>query len=91
MRRLFAALALVTFVLAAPRVAAAEEFISAYHSVIELAKDGTLTVTETITANVEGNRIRRGIYRDFPVSKGCTSPFAPIWITEMVKRQTAVS
>lgn len=28
-----------------------------------------------------------GIYRDYPVSKGCTSPFAPIWITEMVSRQ----
>lgn len=28
-----------------------------------------------------------GIYRDYPVSKGCTSPFAPIWIGEMVKRQ----
>ncbi|QKJ31945.1 DNA alkylation repair protein [Mucilaginibacter mali] len=30
---------------------------------------------------------RLGIYRDYPVSKGCTSPFAPIWINEMVKRQ----
>ena len=29
-----------------------------------------------------------GIYRDYPVSKGCTSPFAPIWIGEMVRRQT---
>jgi 3-methyladenine DNA glycosylase AlkD len=28
-----------------------------------------------------------GIYRDYPVSKGCTSPFAPIWIKEMVKRK----
>ena len=28
-----------------------------------------------------------GIYRDYPVSKGCTSPFAPIWIREMVGRQ----
>jgi len=28
-----------------------------------------------------------GIYRDYPCSKGCTSPFAPIWINEMVKRQ----
>ncbi|GGB87635.1 DNA alkylation repair protein [Dyadobacter sediminis] len=28
-----------------------------------------------------------GIYRNFPVSKGCTSPFAPIWINEMVRRQ----
>ena len=27
-----------------------------------------------------------GIYRHYPVSKGCTSPFAPIWINEMVKR-----
>jgi len=30
---------------------------------------------------------RLGIYRDYPISKGCTSPFAPIWINEMVKRQ----
>jgi 3-methyladenine DNA glycosylase AlkD len=28
-----------------------------------------------------------GIYRDYPVSKGCTSPFAPIWIKELVSRQ----
>lgn len=28
-----------------------------------------------------------GIYRDYPVSKGCTSPFAPIWIKEMVSRK----
>lgn len=28
-----------------------------------------------------------GVYRDFPVSKGCTSPFAPLWIKEMVNRQ----
>lgn len=28
-----------------------------------------------------------GVYRDYPVPKGCTSPFAPIWIHEMVRRQ----
>src|SRR5690606_26743467 len=28
-----------------------------------------------------------GVYRDFPCAKGCTSPFAPIWIGEMVRRQ----
>jgi 3-methyladenine DNA glycosylase AlkD len=28
-----------------------------------------------------------GVYRDYPVSKGCTSPFAPIWIDFMVQRQ----
>ncbi len=29
-----------------------------------------------------------GIYRNYPVSKGCTSPFAPIWINEMVRRKS---
>lgn len=29
-----------------------------------------------------------GIYRDYPTSKGCTSPFAPIWIKAMVSRQS---
>lgn len=28
-----------------------------------------------------------GLYREWPCPKGCTSPFAPIWIGEMVKRQ----
>jgi 3-methyladenine DNA glycosylase AlkD len=28
-----------------------------------------------------------GLFRDYPVSAGCTSPFAPIWIEAMVKRQ----
>jgi 3-methyladenine DNA glycosylase AlkD len=28
-----------------------------------------------------------GVYRDYPCAKGCTSPFAPIWINAMVKRQ----
>ena len=30
-----------------------------------------------------------GIYRDYPVSKGCTSPFAPIWIDFMVSRKSS--
>ena len=30
-----------------------------------------------------------GIFRDYPTPKGCTSPFAPIWIAEMVRRQEA--
>jgi 3-methyladenine DNA glycosylase AlkD len=32
---------------------------------------------------------RLGIYRDYPASTGCTSPFAPIWIAEMVRRTSA--
>lgn len=30
---------------------------------------------------------RLGVFRDYPTSKGCTSPFAPTWIAEMVRRQ----
>lgn len=30
---------------------------------------------------------RLGVYRDYPCPKGCTSPFAPIWINAMVSRQ----
>lgn len=30
-----------------------------------------------------------GVYRDYPTSPGCTSPFAPDWIGEMVRRQKA--
>ena len=30
---------------------------------------------------------RLGLYRDYPVSKGCTSPFLPIWIGSVVGKQ----
>lgn len=30
-----------------------------------------------------------GVFRDYPTPKGCTSPFAPLWITEMVSRQAS--
>ncbi len=32
---------------------------------------------------------RLGVLRDYPTSPGCTSPFAPTWITEMVARSAA--
>jgi uncharacterized membrane protein YgcG len=50
------------------RTAAAEEYIRAYHADIKIATDGQLTVAETITVNAEGNNIRRGIFRDFPLT-----------------------
>lgn len=28
-----------------------------------------------------------GLYRDWPVSKGCTPPYVPVWVDAMVKRQ----
>lgn len=30
-----------------------------------------------------------GVFRDYPTPKGCTSPFAPLWIAEMVRRSAA--
>jgi len=30
---------------------------------------------------------RLEVLKDYPTPRGCTSPFAPIWITEMVRRQ----
>ncbi|MEU8200636.1 DNA alkylation repair protein [Streptosporangium sp. NPDC049046] len=30
---------------------------------------------------------RLEVLKDYPTSPGCTSPFAPVWITEMVHRQ----
>lgn len=32
---------------------------------------------------------RLGVLKDYPTPPNCTSPFAPIWISEMVKRQHA--
>lgn len=32
---------------------------------------------------------RLEVLKDYPTPPGCTSPFAPIWITEMVRRQHA--
>jgi 3-methyladenine DNA glycosylase AlkD len=32
---------------------------------------------------------RLGLYRDYPVSKGCTSPFLPLWIGSVVGKQAS--
>jgi len=29
-----------------------------------------------------------GLYRDWPTVKGCTSPYVPTWVSEMVSRQS---
>jgi len=46
--------------------ASADERILNFHSEIRVLQDGWIEVTETIRVRAEGNRIRRGIYRDFP-------------------------
>ncbi|MFL5239799.1 MAG: DUF2207 domain-containing protein [Rhizomicrobium sp.] len=48
--------------------ASAEERITSYASKIDVAQNGALTVTETISVVAEGERIRHGIYRDFPTT-----------------------
>jgi len=49
-----------------PVVSFADERILEFHSDIVVMQDGWLDVTERITVRAEGERIRRGIYRDFP-------------------------
>ncbi|WP_162901728.1 DUF2207 domain-containing protein [Breoghania sp. L-A4] len=58
--------ALAAFVLLAVP-AHAEERILSYDSTIEAHASGTLRVTEVIEVTAEGNKIKRGIYRDFPL------------------------
>jgi uncharacterized membrane protein YgcG len=60
MKKLAAFLFLLSF------AAHADERILEFHSDILIMKDGWIDVTETIRVRAEGNRIRRGIYRDFP-------------------------
>ncbi len=49
-----------------PLSAAGDERIHEFSSDIVIMQDGWIQVTETITVTAEGDRIRRGIYRDFP-------------------------
>jgi hypothetical protein len=47
-------------------VARADERILDFHSEIGVAYDASMLVDETIRVRAEGDRIRHGIYRDFP-------------------------
>lgn len=58
----------LVLLLVAALPAAAEEYIRNYHSDIRIGADGEVTVAEAITVNAEGDRIRRGIFRDFPLT-----------------------
>jgi uncharacterized membrane protein YgcG len=59
--------ALVTFI--ATSIACGQtERIRDYHSQIEVLKDGSLKVTETIDVTAAGQKIKRGINRDFPTA-----------------------
>jgi len=49
-------------------VSVAAEVIQSFNSDVRVAKDGELTVKEVIRVRAEGNDIRHGIYRDFPLT-----------------------
>ena len=59
-------LAITHFFLVTCSLAWSAEEINNYQSAIVVNKDGSLNVTETIQVTAEGNKIKRGIYRDFP-------------------------
>jgi uncharacterized membrane protein YgcG len=50
-----------------PLATLADERILSFHSDVRVFTDGMIEVTETIKVRAEGQQIRRGIYRDFPV------------------------
>jgi hypothetical protein len=56
----------VAIAFASVSAAVAEERITDFASDIAIARDGTLSVRETISVNAEGDRIQHGIFRDFP-------------------------
>ncbi|MCP3669422.1 MAG: DUF2207 domain-containing protein [Gammaproteobacteria bacterium] len=61
--RLFLTLALA---LCLNPITQAQERILSYHSEITVELDGSMLVEERIRVRAEGNKIKRGIYRDFP-------------------------
>ncbi len=65
MSRFWRALPALLLLLAATP-AAAEERIQRFVSDVQIQKDSSLEVTETIDVRAEHNAINRGIYRDFP-------------------------
>ena len=66
MKRFAAILAAALACIAVSAPAQADERINDYKSDVTVARNGALTVTETITVTSEGERIVHGIYRDFP-------------------------
>jgi uncharacterized membrane protein YgcG len=66
LRGLLACFALLAAFLSVP--AFANEVITNFHSDITLNKDATMLVRENIDVIAEGDQIRRGIFRDFPLT-----------------------
>jgi hypothetical protein len=50
--------------------------------------NANLTAIRTIAKEAQCIRLGEnlGLYKDYPVSKGCTSPYLPIWIESIVAK-----
>lgn len=59
---------LALFLLLCATAASAAELITNFDQAIALHRDGSMRVVETIAVNAEGRDIRRGIFRDFPLT-----------------------
>lgn len=68
MRAMLAAAALLLVLLAPPTTAWAAEEILSFDVTVDVRPDAALIVTERITVRAEGRQIKRGIYRDFPLT-----------------------
>lgn len=66
MKNLLALICALVALLGVASPAAAEERILRFDGNLDIQADGSLVVTETIRVRAEGQRVRRGIYRDFP-------------------------
>lgn len=66
-RKAFACLVFAVLCVTGAGGIAAEERFHRFVSNIDVAENGLLTVTETITVRAEGNNIKRGIFRDIPL------------------------
>ncbi len=71
-QRLLVSFALVVLFAALPAAAQNDERILSFHSDATVQADGTLRVEETIRVRARGDRIKRGIYRDFPTLYGAS-------------------
>jgi len=71
-----------------PPAAAQSERIPSYHGDITVQEDSSLRVIETIKVTAAGQRIKRGIYRDFPTlyaSKYFTQVEVPFHVVSVLR------
>ncbi|WP_445263479.1 DUF2207 domain-containing protein, partial [Rhizobium rhizogenes] len=66
--RWLSGLFLALILLFSATAALAAEVITNFAQTIAVNRDGSMNVTETIAVNAEGRAIRRGIFRDFPLT-----------------------